>query len=123
VKFKDGHLKHLFKTTLGRVLPSRVANRTDKMGFPTPLTEWVRGEAREFIHDVFTSQAAGSRDLIDNRQVIAKVGHETKFGRNIWGLLSLELWQQEFHDRHAEFKALVTEYADTEADAETTAAV
>jgi asparagine synthase (glutamine-hydrolysing) len=117
VKFKDGHLKHLFKTTLGRVLPRSVAERTDKMGFPTPLTEWVRGEAREFVQDVFTSRAALSRDLIDNREVTEKIGRETKFGRNIWGLLSLELWQQEFHDRHAEFRALA-DRTDTGAEVE-----
>jgi asparagine synthase (glutamine-hydrolysing) len=115
VKFRDGHLKHLFKSTMGRVLPRSVAERTDKMGFPTPLTEWVHGEARDFVQDVFTSRAALSRDLVENRQVTEKIGRETKFGRNIWGLLSLELWQQEFHDRHAEFRAMV---ANAETDSE-----
>jgi asparagine synthase (glutamine-hydrolysing) len=28
------------------------------------------------------------------------------FGRGFWGMFSLELWHQEFHDRAAEFRAL-----------------
>lgn len=107
VKFKNGHLKHLFKSTLGRVLPDSVRLRSDKMGFPTPLTEWVTGPAREFVNDILGSRAALTRDLVDNRQVADKIGRESKFGRNIWGLLSLELWQQEFHDRHASIKSAI----------------
>ena len=32
---------------------------------------------------------------------------EQRFGRKLWGLLSLELWQRAFHDREAEFKKLL----------------
>jgi hypothetical protein len=38
---------------------------------------------------------------VDNRKILAKLETEGKFGRNLWGLLSLELWQQAFHDRPA----------------------
>ena len=31
---------------------------------------------------------------------------EGKFSRNLWGLLCLELWQQQFHDRSAEWSQL-----------------
>jgi asparagine synthase (glutamine-hydrolysing) len=34
---------------------------------------------------------------------------EAKFGRKIWGLLSLELWHQEFHDREYEYKRMIRE--------------
>ena len=99
VKFKDGTMKHVFKNALGDVLPRSIRERTDKMGFPTPVNEWVRGPAREFVFDTLSSRAARSRELVDNRKVLAKLESEGKFGRNLWGLLSLELWQQAFHDR------------------------
>jgi asparagine synthase (glutamine-hydrolysing) len=76
------------------------------MGFPTPLTEWVKGEAREFVQDIFACRQAQQRDLIDNRKVLAGLNRETKYGRKIWGLLCLELWQQEFHDKAAYYKQL-----------------
>ena len=32
------------------------------------------------------------------------ISREGKFSRNLWALLSLELWQQEFHDRASEWR-------------------
>ncbi len=108
IKFKDGMMKSVFKNALRSVIPDVIADRKDKMGFPTPLTEWVNGSARDFVQDVFSTQRALSRGLVDNRKVIAKLSKESKFGRNIWGLLCLELWQQEFHDKAGEFKKLAS---------------
>jgi asparagine synthase (glutamine-hydrolysing) len=107
VKFKDGQTKHALKQALSHVLPDSVANRTDKMGFPVPLNEWMRGPAREFVREVFTSQKALTRGIVDNRRVVEKLDHESKFGRTLWGLLSLELWQQTFHDCAHEYKAMM----------------
>jgi asparagine synthase (glutamine-hydrolysing) len=107
VKFKDGTMKHALKRALGDVLPASVLGRTDKMGFPVPLHEWMAtpGLVRDYVTDVFSSRAARGRALIDNRRVLEGLDREPKFGRKIWGLLCLELWQQAFHDRSAEFKA------------------
>jgi asparagine synthase (glutamine-hydrolysing) len=108
VKFKDGTMKHLLKTAMRAVVPESIAARTDKMGFPVPLSEWMadRRDVREFVRDVFGSQRAASRDLVDNRKVGQTLDREPRFGRRIWGLLSLELWQRAFHDRAERFAAL-----------------
>ena len=106
IKFKDGTMKHIFRNALGPVLPDAIVNRTDKMGFPTPVNDWVRGEARDFVHDTLSTTAARSRDLVDNRKVLAKLEAEPRFGRNVWGLLCLEIWQQEFHDRAEEARRM-----------------
>ena len=81
IKFKDGHLKHIFNRAMAGVLPKAIAERKDKMGFPVPLTEWVQGSAREFINDIFSSSAAKSRDLFDNGAVMDKLDAESRFGR------------------------------------------
>jgi asparagine synthase (glutamine-hydrolysing) len=108
VKFKDGTMKHVFKRATRPLVPDVIADRTDKMGFPVPLHEWFAGPAREFITDVFSSQAALGREHFDNRRVLAGLERENRFGRQTWGLLSLELWQRLFHDREHEFKSLLT---------------
>jgi asparagine synthase (glutamine-hydrolysing) len=107
IKFKDGTMKHIFKEAARPFLPASILQRQDKMGFPTPLTEWMQGEAGDFIHDVFSSAAAQGRPLINNREVLAGLDREPQFGRKIWGLLSLELWHQTFHDREQEFKRVL----------------
>ena len=53
---------------------------------------------------MLSSQQALSRELVDNRKVLARHRREPRFGRKIWGLLCLELWQHEFHDRAASFR-------------------
>jgi asparagine synthase (glutamine-hydrolysing) len=118
VKFKDGEMKHAFKRSLGSVVPGQILDRTDKMGFPVPLSEWLADGARDFVTDILSSRAASSRELIDNRRVLDGLEGEQRFGRKLWGLLSLELWQRAFHDREAEFKDLLTESPEPVADIE-----
>jgi asparagine synthase (glutamine-hydrolysing) len=108
IKFRDGTMKHVYKRATRGLVPDSIAQRKDKMGFPVPLQEWMRGPAREYVSDVFSSAAAQQRDLFDNRKVLEGLEREGRFGRQTWGLLCLELWQRAFHDREHEFKKLMT---------------
>src|SRR5437763_6170339 len=107
VKFKNGSMKNVLRNSVGKLIPPTVLNRKDKMGFPVPLSEWFKNEARDFVVDTLSSKAASQRDLIDNKIVLSKLESEPQFSRKLWGMLSLELWQQEFHDRAAYFRGLV----------------
>ena len=109
VKFKGGEMKRVLKQALGSVIPEPIARRQDKMGFPVPLTEWLKGEAREFVYDTLSSTSATNRPLIDNRKVLDKLEAEPQFGRTVWAFLCLELWQQEFHDKESRFKRLLSD--------------
>lgn len=103
VKFQNGELKRLLRHTFADVLPAAVLDRKDKMGFPVPLKPWLgRGGAfREFLLDTFRSSKAKSRPyLAETFDIESIIRDEGEFSRNLWGLLSLELWQQQFHDRH-----------------------
>lgn len=107
IKFKDGTMKHVLKKAAQPYLPDIIVHRTDKMGFPTPLTEWLSGEASGFVKDIFSSKAALDRQLINNRKVLNGLSKEARYGRKIWGMLCLELWQQEFHDKEYAYKQLM----------------
>ena len=63
IKFQGGSLKHVLRAAMGPVLPPAILDRKDKMGFPVPLTEWMKGEAREFIRDVLSCRKAQEREL------------------------------------------------------------
>ncbi len=102
VKFKDGHLKHSLKEAMKDVLPASIRERRDKMGFPVPLGEWMHGDLRDFLLGSFSTDRRRPY-LADDFDPRTLIEHEGQFGRNLWGLFSLELWQQQFHDRQAEW--------------------
>jgi asparagine synthase (glutamine-hydrolysing) len=101
-------MKHVLKQALGDVLPASIRERPDKMGFPVPFQDWLSssGPVRDFVFDMLSSDAASGRTLIDNHKVLSGMANEPRYGRKIWGLLCLELWQRSFHDRESAFKAL-----------------
>ena len=105
VKFKDGDMKHLLKTAFAADLPPEIRHRRDKMGFPVPLREWFQSELRDMLNDTFRSSRARSRPFINSEAVLAAIDNVGRYSRKVWGLLSLELWHQQFHDRHAEYQA------------------
>jgi asparagine synthase (glutamine-hydrolysing) len=101
VKFKDGNLKHALKEAARGSIPAAIVDRRDKMGFPVPLNEWMSGELRDFMLDTLGSGEARGRDyLAEGFDPRSTIEDEGRFSRKVWGLLSLELWQNEFHDRH-----------------------
>lgn len=106
IKFKNGTMKHIFREVCRPFLSKAVMDRNDKMGFPTPFIEWAKSDIREFVMDVFISGASRNRDLINYKKVITAIDKEPKFGRKVWGLLSLELWHREFHDKSSDYKRM-----------------
>jgi len=105
IKFENGQLKHLMRTAFQEDLPDTVEQRTDKMGFPVPLSDWMQSELKGFVEDVFDASNAWHREYLDSRfDIRTLMETEGKFTRKVWGLLSLELWQQEFHDRAHEYR-------------------
>jgi asparagine synthase (glutamine-hydrolysing) len=104
IKFSGGNTKHLLKRAFNADLPNAVLNRRDKMGFPVPLKEWFTGELHEFVQDIFRSHAARSRPFMNSDVVLSNLEQAGKFSRKTWGLLSLEIWHQMFHDRASEIQ-------------------
>jgi asparagine synthase (glutamine-hydrolysing) len=109
VKFEGGRMKHLLKLAYAEALPASIANRRDKMGFPVPLKEWFSGELRDFVQDTFRSRHAPQRPFLNADAVLANFESAGRFSRKGWGLLSLELWHQIFHDRAAEYRRMLAE--------------
>lgn len=101
VKFQNGELKRLLRNAFRDKLPGEILDRKDKMGFPVPLQTWLNrpGKTRDFVFDTFKSARAKDRHyLAENFDIEALIARESTFGRNIWAFLSLELWQQRFHE-------------------------
>ncbi|MBM3136842.1 MAG: asparagine synthase (glutamine-hydrolyzing) [Chloroflexi bacterium] len=99
IKFEGGRSKHIFRKVVSHLLPQGVVERKDKMGFPVPLSEWYqRDPVRSFVRDTLLSQSARSRGWFETEKVAPLLDSERAFGRNVWGLLCLELWAKHFLD-------------------------
>jgi asparagine synthase (glutamine-hydrolysing) len=112
VKFRDGHMKHLLRTAFADTLPREILDRRDKMGFPVPLKEWFGGPLKDWLADLFHGARMQSRDFVNVPAVLANIEKAGRFSRKLWGLMSLELWQQRFHDRQLEFRAEINHAPD-----------
>jgi len=107
VRFDGGRPKHILKVAFADLVPEKIIQRRDKMGFPVPLREWYGKEIKDFVNDTFGAQAAKARPFMRGERILANLSSEAPFSRKTWGLLSLEIWHQTFHDRAAEWKAMI----------------
>ncbi len=99
MKFQGGRTKHVLKQAVADLLPSSVLDRSDKMGFPVPLSEWMQGgPVRDFVCDVLFSRCCRQRGLFRPEALESLVDREARFGRQLWGVLCLELWHRQFID-------------------------
>jgi len=98
MKFKGGKMKYTLLKSLGDYLPDSIRNRKDKMGFPVPLHLWAKDEAKEFIADTLLSQKSRERGIFKTEELKGIISHERPFGRQLWGMLNLEMWFQTFID-------------------------
>lgn len=101
VKFRNGELKRWLRVAFADRLPRSIRERKDKMGFPVPLNLWLKqgGAARNLIGDIFSSARARTRPyLADGFSVDRILDSQSLYGRNLWALLSLELWHSQFVD-------------------------
>ena len=99
MKFKGAEMKYILKRTVKDLLPKKILERKEKMGFPVPLHIWARNEAKRFFSDVLLSKKCRERGLFNVPEVEKLIEKENAFGRRLWGLLNLELWYQTFIDK------------------------
>jgi asparagine synthase (glutamine-hydrolysing) len=98
IKFRNGIMKYLFKKSIKNIVPKEILERKDKMGFPVPLNEWFSDSLQDYIHDTLMDERVKERGFYNMDCLENLIVSEKKFGRNIWGILCLELWFRTFID-------------------------
>lgn len=94
-KMEGGVTKSILKSALEPFLPNDILYRP-KMGFGVPIDEWLKGELKEFAHDILLSPHARQRGLITPAYVESMLDEHCSGIRlhhtRLWALLMLELW-------------------------------
>ena len=100
-KLQGMRLKHLLKKAGTGLLPPETLTRR-KMGFGVPVGNWMRGDLRPWMEDLLLSPRSLKRGYFQPealRQVVDRhLGGQEDRSFELWALLWLELWHQEFMD-------------------------
>jgi len=94
----DGRLKARLREAAEPILPAAVRSRTDKMGFPLPLGDWLRGPWKTFVLDVLLDRRTRERNMIDPGGVQDAIARPGPYDRGLYSALLLELWCRTFLD-------------------------
>jgi asparagine synthase (glutamine-hydrolysing) len=100
----SGEGKAILKQAVRGVLPQEIIDRP-KLGFPTPVESWLRGEYRRPVEALlgggFCAQVLNAPAIA---ATLARTGYEDTTDR-VWRLLTLEIWGRRFFlDRPAEIR-------------------
>lgn len=98
IKLKGGVSKYIFRKAVKGIVPREIYFRKDKMGFPVPISEWFKKELRPFVRDIVLDSKAKKRGIYNREGIERLIAKESKFDRQVWGLLCLELWFKQFID-------------------------
>jgi asparagine synthase (glutamine-hydrolysing) len=101
LKIRNGRRKHLLKLAAAEILPGGILDRR-KQGFGVPISNWFKGDLRDFFTDVLLSSRAKQRGYFRPR-FIDRLVREHVTGRRdhsqrLWGLVVFELWHRLYLD-------------------------
>jgi asparagine synthase (glutamine-hydrolysing) len=98
LKVRGFTTKYLAKKALGRRVPKAILDRR-KAGFPVPYESWLRKDLRGWVHEVLFDRVTAGRGYFSTpvvRELLARDEAEGGYSKEIFSLLTLELWQRTF---------------------------
>ena len=99
-KVKGMATKRIFKRAFEKVIPKPILKRK-KTGFPVPLQRWLEHNLRDYAHDILLSDRASGRGYFRKNEVekmLKPANGSAARTKEIFSLLTLELWHREFMD-------------------------
>jgi asparagine synthetase B (glutamine-hydrolysing) len=83
------------------ILPDKIMNRQDKIGFDNPCAEWFReAKFKEFILSILNSNSFRNLQYFDYKRClkIYQIHLKKKIdaSRQIWKWINVSLWQKKF---------------------------
>jgi asparagine synthase (glutamine-hydrolysing) len=95
LKIRNGQSKYIFKRAVEDLLPREIVHRK-KMGFPTPVREWLHGAEAQPLFDAMLDRDGFLAAYLDQgvlaRLVSAHQQGTHDYTDRLWRLLNLQLW-------------------------------
>ncbi len=93
---REGRTKSTLRTAMRGILPESVRMRADKMGFPTPVATWLRGDLGAEVASLLASPDARTGPLLNHdevqRQIAMHRAGQVDLSKRIFMWLMCELW-------------------------------
>jgi asparagine synthase (glutamine-hydrolysing) len=95
---ENGETKSVFRAAMRGIVPDAVLDRRDKMGFETPMGDWIGALASQVATTVGDTPGAALWNFprLTSHLESRVSGHE-RFGAQDWRLINLNLWMQEIY--------------------------
>ncbi|MCX5682227.1 MAG: asparagine synthase C-terminal domain-containing protein [Planctomycetota bacterium] len=103
LKVRHGMTKHILREAMRGILPEDVRTRLGKLGFPTPIVQWLREpEVRTVVDGILASDSFAARGYLDAPRVRAlyadHAAGRADVWQTVWKAINLELWMRRFID-------------------------
>ncbi len=99
IKMKGGHPKELLRRSLEGILPPEIL-RKPKKGFGPPSAAWVREVFAGLMDKLFAPARLAEQGIFQPQEVARLLNEHRQrradHGRQLWALLSLQLWYDQF---------------------------
>lgn len=101
-KIRNGFTKALLRDAIGPFMPKEIALRRSKIGFNTPIANWIQKGWQDNLKEIVNSRefnnSAFVKDSDDIRRLFAAISedHEASFGmgERFWQKISPFLWER-----------------------------
>jgi asparagine synthase (glutamine-hydrolysing) len=104
-KIRNGVTKFALRNALKGIIPDKIRNRMDKMGFVTPEESWMRYELKDYIMDIIYSTSFKNRPYWNSDKVLNDyqkfVNGKSSYSPELWRIISVELWLRKFFDNRS----------------------
>jgi asparagine synthase (glutamine-hydrolysing) len=89
----DGETKHIFRAAMQGIVPDKILNRRDKIGFQTPEQEWLLDQRMEIDRWLSVLDELPFLNATKSRNVVKKIlSGKTTFSTEVWRKINFCRW-------------------------------
>jgi asparagine synthase (glutamine-hydrolysing) len=105
-KAGGGYSKRILRDAMKGILPEKIRTRTVKIGFQSPLAEWMNGDLGEWMWERVQTKRFLESPAMDGRAIrdfIAPIQAAKRWtdadARRVWRYLQADLWRESFFEK------------------------
>lgn len=83
-KSRDGLTKYIARQAMAGLMPETIRTSRRKVGFASPMVEWMNGPLIPWIEDLFSRPNAAFDEIVNTKALMARVRSLTRTGQWTW---------------------------------------